>query len=81
MGTYIFKLPDLGEGIVESEILEWYVTAGDQIEEDQHIADVMTDKATVEVTSPAAGKVMALACAAGEMLAVGKELIRLEVEE
>ncbi len=80
MGTYIFKLPDLGEGIVESEVLEWYVAAGDQVQEDQHIADVMTDKATVEITSPVAGTVEALACEAGTLLPVGKELIRFEVE-
>ena len=79
MGHYSFKLPDLGEGIVESEIVEWYVAPGDQVAEDQHIADVMTDKATVEVTTPVAGVVQSLACEAGEVLAVGSELILFEV--
>lgn len=80
MANYTFKLPDLGEGIVESEIAEWYVQPGDTVEEDQHIADVMTDKAMVEVSSPVAGTVIAVACEAGEVLAVGKELVRFEVQ-
>lgn len=80
MGFFSFKLPDLGEGIVESEITEWFVKVGDVVEEDQHIADVMTDKATVEVGSPVAGKIVSLACEAGDILAVGHELIRFEVE-
>lgn len=80
MGTYSFKLPDLGEGIVESEISKWHVAVGDPVTEDQHIADVMTDKAVVEVTAPVDGVVTALACKAGEVLAVGRELIRFEVE-
>ncbi|WP_020406439.1 dihydrolipoamide acetyltransferase family protein [Hahella ganghwensis] len=80
MGSFSFKLPDLGEGIVESEIVEWYVKTGDVVEEDQHIADVMTDKAVVEVTAPVSGIVTAIACEAGEMLAVGKELIRFDTE-
>ncbi|QIB64610.1 dihydrolipoamide acetyltransferase family protein [Kineobactrum salinum] len=79
MGIYSFKLPDLGEGIVESEISKWHVAVGDSVTEDQHIADVMTDKAVVEVTAPVDGVVTALACEAGEVLAVGRELIRFEV--
>ena len=75
MSDFSFKLPDLGEGIVESEIVEWHITVGDTVEEDQHIADVMTDKAVVEVTAPVSGLVIRLACAAGEVLAVGAELI------
>ena len=75
MADYSFKLPDLGEGIVESEIAEWYVKVGDKVEEDQTIADVMTDKAMVEVTSPVTGIVKSLACKSGEVLAVGSELI------
>jgi len=80
MGMYSFKLPDLGEGIVESEVAEWHVRVGDAVEEDQHIADVMTDKAMVEVTAPVTGLVIALACEAGDILAVGKELIRFEID-
>ncbi len=81
MNHYSFKLPDLGEGIVESEISEWHVQLGDTVEEDQHIADVLTDKAIVEVTAPVSGTVLALACAAGEVLAVGQELIRFETND
>jgi len=80
MGMFSFKLPDLGEGIVESEVAEWHVRVGDAVEEDQHIADVMTDKAMVEVTAPVSGTVVALACEAGDILAVGKELIRFEID-
>ena len=80
MGLFSFKLPDLGEGIVESEIVEWHVQVGESVAEDQHIADVMTDKATVEVSSPVTGTVVLTACAAGDVLAVGAELIRFEVD-
>ena len=79
MGFYSFKLPDLGEGIVESEIDVWHVSPGDAVEEDQHIADVITEKAVVEITAPVAGTVVALACNVGEILAVGRELIRFAV--
>ena len=81
MSKYSFKLPDLGEGIVESEINNWHVKVGDVIKEDQHIADVMTDKAVVEVTSPVSGTVLSLACGVGEVLAVGSELILFDVLE
>ncbi|MEQ9462868.1 MAG: dihydrolipoamide acetyltransferase family protein [Haliea sp.] len=81
METYSFKLPDLGEGIVESEVTTWRVSVGDLVEEDQALADVQTDKAIVEVTSPVAGTIAALGCKAGEMLAVGAELVRFDVED
>ncbi|MDM3870690.1 2-oxo acid dehydrogenase subunit E2 [Porticoccus sp. W117] len=80
MGQYVFKLPDLGEGTVESEIVEWHVQPGEVVVQDQHIADVMTDKATVELTAPVAGVVASLAGAAGDVIAVGSELIRFDVE-
>lgn len=80
MGSYSFKLPDLGEGIVESEVSTWYVQVGDTVEEDQSLADVQTDKAIVEVTSPVKGEVVALGCAAGDVLAVGAELVCFEIE-
>ena len=80
MGTYSFKLPDLGEGIVESEISAWHVQPGDQVQEDQLIAEVMTDKAVVEITAPVTGTVVALAGKAGDVLKVGRELIRFEVQ-
>lgn len=75
MSQYSFKLPDLGEGIVVSEIVEWHVQIGDQVTEDQHIVDVMTDKAVVEVTAPVSGIVAKLACDAGVEIPVGSELI------
>jgi 2-oxoisovalerate dehydrogenase E2 component (dihydrolipoyl transacylase) len=80
MGFYSFKLPDLGEGIVESEVDKWHVQLGDRVEEDQPLADLITDKAVVEVSAPVAGTVVALACAAGKIVAVGSELVRFEVE-
>ena len=61
MGTYQFKLPDIGEGIAEAEIVAWHIKVGDRVEEDQQLADMMTDKATVEMESPVAGVVKALA--------------------
>jgi 2-oxoisovalerate dehydrogenase E2 component (dihydrolipoyl transacylase) len=80
MGIHVIKMPDIGEGIAEVELVAWNVSPGDIVAEDQPLADVMTDKATVEIPSPVAGKVIALGGAAGEVLAVGAELIRIEVE-
>jgi len=80
MGTHIIKMPDIGEGIVEIELVAWRVQPGDQITEDQIVADVMTDKATVEIPSPVHGKVLALGGEAGQLMAVGSELVRIEVE-
>ncbi|WP_426112830.1 dihydrolipoamide acetyltransferase family protein [Massilia sp. PWRC2] len=80
MGVHIIKMPDLGEGIAEVEVVAWRVKVGDTIVEDQVLADVMTDKATVEIPSPVHGTVTALGGALGQALAVGAELIRLEVE-
>jgi len=57
MGLYVFRLPDIGEGTAEAEIVEWHVKVGDAIEEDQTLVDVMTDKATVDITSPINGVV------------------------
>lgn len=79
MGIYVIKMPDIGEGIAEVELAAWNVQPGDTVVEDQTLADVMTDKATVEIPSPVAGKVIALGGKAGDVLAVGTELIRLEV--
>ena len=81
MSAFSFKLPDLGEGIVESEIAVWRVDVGDQIEEDDVIAEVETDKAVVEVGAPVSGKVLRLGCEAGDVLEVGAELILLETDE
>ena len=80
MGRYIFKLPDVGEGTAEAEIVAWYVTVGQTVDEDQPLLDVMTDKATVEMTSPVAGKVTEVIGGLGEMAAVGSAIVVLEVE-
>lgn len=80
MGVHAIKVPDIGEGIAEVELVAWRVQPGDAVAEDQVLADVMTDKATVEIPSPVTGKVLALGGAVGQLIAVGAELIRIEVE-
>lgn len=80
MGTHVIKMPDIGEGIAEVELVEWHVQVGDEVHEDQLLAEVMTDKATVEIPSPVAGTIVALGGVPGQVMAVGGELIRLEVE-
>ena len=80
MSTFTFKLPDIGEGIAEAEIVAWHVKVGDRIEEDQPIADMMTDKATVEMESPVSGVVTAVAGEAGDVVAIGSMLVEIEVE-
>jgi 2-oxoisovalerate dehydrogenase E2 component (dihydrolipoyl transacylase) len=79
MGIRIIKLPDVGEGVAEAELVEWHVKVGDSVQEDQVLAAVMTDKATVEIPAPVAGTVLALGGEVGGILAVGSELVRLEV--
>ncbi|QYF86804.1 2-oxo acid dehydrogenase subunit E2 [Brevundimonas sp. PAMC22021] len=79
-GTYVFKLPDVGEGTAEAELVAWHVKVGDRVEEDQILADVMTDKATVEITSPVAGRVVALHGEAGKASPVGGPLVTFTVE-
>ncbi len=80
MGRYIFKLPDVGEGTAEAEIVAWHVAVGQAIEEDAPLVDVMTDKATVEMTSPVAGTVIEITGAPGDMAVVGSGIVVLEVE-
>jgi 2-oxoisovalerate dehydrogenase E2 component (dihydrolipoyl transacylase) len=80
VARYVFRLPDVGEGIAEAEIVEWHVAIGDVIAEEQPLVDVMTDKATVELTSPVAGVVTALAGAEGEDVAVGADLVVFETD-
>ncbi len=80
MGRFIFKLPDVGEGTAEAEIVAWHVAVGDTIKEDQHLVDVMTDKATVEMTSPVSGKVVELRGEPGSMAPVGAPIVIFEVE-
>src|SRR5262244_2417197 len=79
MGIRIIKLPDVGEGVAEAELVEWHIEVGQSVLEDQLLAAVMTDKATVEIPSPVAGTVVALGGDVGSTLAVGSELVRLEV--
>jgi 2-oxoisovalerate dehydrogenase E2 component (dihydrolipoyl transacylase) len=78
-GRYAFRLPDVGEGTAEAELVAWHVKVGDDVAEDQTLAEVMTDKATVEVPSPVAGKVVSLHGSPGEKLAIGSEIVLLEV--
>ena len=79
MGEYVFKLPDVGEGTAEAEIVAWHVAVGDSVEEDQPLVDVMTDKATVEMTAPVAGVVTALHGEPGDMAPVGAALAVIAV--
>ena len=83
MARYTFRLPDIGEGIAEAEIVAWHVRVGDTVQEDGRLADMMTGKATVEMESPVAGRVVELAGAVGDMVAIGAPLAVLEtgVEE
>ena len=78
MGVRSIKMPDVGEGVAEAEIVEWAVKVGDLVKEDQVVAAVMTDKATVDIPTPVAGSVLALGGAVGDVLAVGAELIRID---
>ena len=79
MSTHVVKVPDIGEGIAEVELVAWHVGPGDVVAEDQALADVMTDKASVEIPSSVAGVVLALGGEVGQMMAVGSELIRIEI--
>ena len=80
MAKFTFNLPDIGEGIAEAEIVAWHVSVGDMVEEDQQIADMMTDKATVEMESPVAGKIIEIAGEVGDTIAIGSMLVTIEVE-
>src|SRR5207237_8780878 len=80
MARYEFKLPDIGEGIAEAEIVAWHVKPGDMVSEDQQLADMMTDKATVEMESPVAGKVLEVAGEVGDMIPIGSVLVVIETE-
>ncbi|RAI61066.1 dihydrolipoamide acetyltransferase family protein [Roseicella frigidaeris] len=79
MGTRVVKMPDIGEGVAEAELVGWHVKVGDVVREEQPLAEVMTDKATVEIPSPVGGTVIALGGEVGSRLAVGGELLRIEV--
>jgi 2-oxoisovalerate dehydrogenase E2 component (dihydrolipoyl transacylase) len=80
MSEYIFKLPDLGEGTVESEIAEWFIAVGDQVSEEDVVGTMMTDKAAVELSSPVSGKVVRLAGEPGDIVAVGAPLVVFETD-
>ncbi|QDX27253.1 2-oxo acid dehydrogenase subunit E2 [Sphingomonas suaedae] len=81
MARFTFRLPDIGEGIAEAEIVAWHVKVGDRIEEDQQVADMMTDKATVEMESPVSGVVVELAGEVGDQVAIGASLMVVETED
>jgi 2-oxoisovalerate dehydrogenase E2 component (dihydrolipoyl transacylase) len=81
MGAYLFRLPDLGEGTVEAEIVAWHVKPGDEVEEDQPMLEVMTDKATVEITSPVTGRVVSVHGELGKAAAVGSTLVEFATGE
>lgn len=80
MAKFIFKMPDVGEGVAEAEVVEWHVKVGDRVEEDQHIVDVMTDKATIDIESPVSGVVTTLAGEVGDTVAIGGMLLVIETD-
>ena len=80
MAKFTFNMPDVGEGVAEAEIVEWHVKVGDSVEEDQHLVDVMTDKATIDIESPVSGTVLEVAGDLGDTIAVGSMLLVIEVE-
>jgi 2-oxoisovalerate dehydrogenase E2 component (dihydrolipoyl transacylase) len=80
MARFTFRLPDIGEGIAEAEIVAWHVKVGDRVEEDQQVADMMTDKATVEMESPVSGVVVELAGEVGDQVAIGSALMVVETD-
>jgi 2-oxoisovalerate dehydrogenase E2 component (dihydrolipoyl transacylase) len=81
MSQYVFKMPDLGEGTVDAEIVAWHTKPGDSVNEDQLIVEVMTDKAAVEVPAPVSGRVVSITGTPGDKVAVGSPLIVFEVGE
>ncbi|MDB5715226.1 MAG: 2-oxo acid dehydrogenase subunit, partial [Sphingomonadales bacterium] len=81
MARFTFRLPDIGEGIAEAEIVAWHVKVGDRVEEDAGLADMMTDKATVEMESPVSGVVVEMAGEVGDMIPIGSALAVIEVDD
>lgn len=79
MGRYVFKLPDVGEGVAEAEIVKWHAAVGDNIREEQPLVDIMTDKATVEIVSPVSGRITSRNGEEGSKLAVGSEFVVFEI--
>lgn len=80
MAKFTFNMPDVGEGVAEAEVVEWHVKVGDRVEEDQHLVDVMTDKATIDIESPVSGVVTQLAGEVGDTIAIGAMLLVIETE-
>ena len=81
MASHAIRMPDVGEGVTEAEIVTWHFKVGDRVEEDEDLVDVMTDKATVEIPSPVSGIISKLNGAPGDMIAVGSEIIVIETED
>ena len=81
MGVHVFKLPDIGEGVVEGEVVQWHVSVGDAVKEDDPIVDVMTDKASVTIPSPVNGVVSSLSGGVGDMIAVGSTLVEFDSDD
>src|SRR4028118_340021 len=79
MAEHVIRLPDVGEGVAEAELVEWHIKVGDLVREDALLGAVMTDKATVEIPSPVEGEVLWLGAQIGDVVAVGSELVRLKV--
>ncbi|RVC75726.1 2-oxo acid dehydrogenase subunit E2, partial [Mesorhizobium sp. M2A.F.Ca.ET.046.02.1.1] len=79
MGEHVIKLPDVGEGVAEAELVEWHVKVGDLVREDTVLAAVMTDKATVEIPSPVDGEILWLGAEIGDTVAIGSPIVRLKV--
>jgi len=80
MGEFVFKLPDIGEGVVEGEVVQWHVSVGESVSEDDPLVDVMTDKATVTIPSPTNGVIRTLSGGVGDMIAVGTTLLEIDSE-
>ncbi len=80
MAKFTFNMPDVGEGVAEAEVVEWHVKVGDRVEEDQHLVDVMTDKATIDIESPVSGVVTQLAGEVGDTIAIGAMLLVIETD-
>src|SRR3546814_5119988 len=81
MTDYLFKLPDIGEGIAEAEIVAWHVSVGEMVEEDAPLADLMTDKATVDISAPVSGRILKTAGKVGDQVAIGSVLAVFAVED
>src|SRR5580692_6459329 len=79
MPEHVIRLPDVGEGVAEAELVEWHVKIGDLVREDAILAAVMTDKATVEIPSPVEGEIVWLGAKIGDVVAVGSDLVRLKI--